>query len=319
MAVYTKITKHMLESFLENYDLGKLLSFIGIQEGVENTNYKLIMSTGSYIFTIFEKRVNENELPFFVELKNHLFKKNFLCPKPISNKDGIYINKIKNKPCLITTFLNGKKVKFINELHCQQLGKQIALMHINTSDLKIFRENNLSQNYWAKLFDNFKYNKNNKYKYMFKIVEEEINFLENNWPKKLPSGIIHSDVFHDNVFFDNNFFSGIIDFYFACYDFYSYELAICINAWCFNSQNKLDVSKSLALLHSYQNYRKISKIEQKTFPIVLRGAAMRFLLTRLNDSIFYKKKSYVKIKDPLEYFQILLFHKNNNTLSNFGF
>ena len=318
MAVYTKIDNQLIESFLENYELGKLLSFTGIQEGVENTNYKLVMSTGSYIFTIFEKRVDEKDLPFFIQLKTHLVEKNFLCPKPISNKNGIYINQINNKACVINTFLKGEKANFIKENHCQQLGEQVALMHMKTLDFKLSRQNNLSQQHWKKLFGHFRYNQNTEYKELFDNIDIEINFLEKNWPKELPSGIIHADVFQDNVFFNNNVFSGMIDFYFACNDYYSYELAICINAWCFNSQYELNTNKSAALLHSYQNHRKLSKTEQEALPTLLRGAAIRFLLTRLNDFIYHKEEAYVKPKDPMEFFRILHFHQNNNSLSNIG-
>ena len=187
-------------------------------------------------------------------------------------------------------------------------------MHNNTFDLKLFRENNLNYRWWRNLFEKFKHNKNTEYKKIFEDINSEIDFLEKNWPQELPSGIIHADVFKDNVFFINNSFSGIIDFYFACNDYYAYELAICINAWCFNNQYKIDTKKSITLLQSYQNFRKISEIEQKAFPILLRGAALRFLLTRLNDIIFHKKSDYVQPKNPMEYFHILNFHQNNKLL-----
>ena len=314
MAVYTKIDTQLLKSFLKNYELGKLLNFEGIQEGVENSNYKLIMSTGSYILTIFEKRIDEKDLPFFILLKKHLFEKNFLCPKPISNKKNIYINKIKNKACVINTFLKGKKASSITKKHCQQLGKQIALMHINTRDFNLTRKNNLNQLCWRNLFKKFRHNQGTEYKKLFEDINREIDFLEKNWPKDLPAGIIHADLFQDNVFFYNNILSGIIDFYFACNDFYAYELAICVNAWCFNSQYEFDVNKSNALLHSYQKYRNLLETEKKAFPILLRGAAIRFLLTRLNDLIYHQEDAYVDPKNPMEYFNILHFHQNNDFL-----
>jgi len=309
----------MLESFLDNYNIGKLLSFEGIQEGVENSNYKLFMSTGLYILTIFEKRVDEKDLPFFIQLKKHLVQKNFLCPKPISNKKGNYINYVKNKACIINTYLKGKKASSITKNHCQQLGQYLAIMHLKTEDFKLSRKNTLSQEYWKNLFEHFRYNNNIEYNKLFKKINIEIDFLDKNWPKDLPSGVIHADAFQDNVFFDNNVFSGIIDFYFACNDFYAYELAICINAWCFNSQYVLDTNKSTALLDSYQKNRKLLEKEQKAFPILLRGAAMRFLLTRFNDLIYHSEEAYVDPKDPMEFFNILQFHQNNNFVSNIGF
>ena len=319
MAVYTKINHNLLISFLENYKIGSLIAFEGIQEGVENSNYKLITSSGSYILTIFEKRVEKKDLPFFVELKNHLVRKNFMCPKPINSKVGSYINQIKNKPCLINSFLKGKKISFVNTNHCHQLGKQLALMHIDTYDFKLSRKNSLNQKNWRKLLEKFKYNKNTKYKKLFNEISLELKFLEKNWPRNLDKGVIHADVFQDNVFFKNGIFSGIIDFYFACNDYYAYELAICINAWCFNNKQVIDLNRSLALLNSYQSHRKLSKKEKLALPILLRGAAMRFLLTRLNDRIYHQKEAYVKPKDPMEYFHILKFHQNNNDLNKIGF
>ena len=315
MAVYTKINKQLLESFLENYELGKLLSFTGIQEGVENSTYKLITSTGLYILSIFEKRVDVKDLTFFIQLKNHLIAKNFLCRKPISNKKGDYINQIKNKSCLIISFLEGKNTSYITENHCLQLGKQLSSIHKNTSDFKLSRQNALSQKHWRSLFENIKYNQNTEYKNLFELINTELDFLDKNWPKNLPSGIIHSDLFQDNVLFNNNVISGIIDFYFACNDYYAYELGICINAWCFNSHNKFDTKKAVAMLNSYQNYRKLSEKEKKALPALLRGAAMRFLLTRLYDRIYHSEEAFVKPKDPMEYFNILKFHQNNNSLS----
>ena len=319
MAVYTKINQQTLKAFLENYDLGKLLNVEEIQEGVENSNYKLTMTSGSYILTIFERRVKEKDLPFFVQLKKHLVEKNFLCPKPISNKKGHYINQIKNKACMINSFLTGKKPDPVTEKHCKQLGEQIAIMHINTNDFKLSRENTLSQKYWRNLFENFRHNKNTEYQNLFDEINSELNFLEKNWPMDLPCGVIHADAFQDNVFFNKNIFSGIIDFYFACNDFYAYELAICINAWCFNSQFELDTNKSIALLNSYQNYRRLLEKEKEAFPNLLRGAAIRFLLTRLNDQIYHQKDAYVQPKNPTEFLNILQFHQNNNFMNKIGF
>ena len=188
-------------------------------------------------------------------------------------------------------------------------------MHLKTEDFKLSRKNTLSQEYWKNLFEHFRYNNNIEYNKLFKKINIEIDFLDKNWPKDLPSGVIHADAFQDNVFFNNNIFSGIIDFYFACNDYYAYELAICLNAWCFNSQNELDANKSTSFLHSYQKYRKLSEIEKNTFSILLRGAAIRFLLTRLNDIIFHQEEAYVQPKDPMEFFHILHFHQNNSFLS----
>ena len=319
MAVYTKIDRKTLEKFLKNYNLGKLISYEEIQEGIENTNYKLTISSGKYNLTIFEKRVKKSDLPFFVELKKHLFKKKILCPMPISNKKGKYINKIKNKSCLINTWLNGKKTKIINIIHCKELGKNIALMHLKTNDFKLTRKNSLGKNSWKNLFAKFKNKQQSKNKNLYRKIKIELDYLKSNWPINLPTGIIHADAFNDNIFFKRNNFSGIIDFYFSCKDYYAYDLAICINAWCFNSKYQLEVKKANALLQSYQKYRKLLLKEKNALPILLRGAAMRFLLTRVYDSIYQNKEAIVKSKDPMEYFKIMSFHKNNNILNQIKF
>ena len=264
-----------------------------------------------------KKELTKKDLPFFIQLQKYLVEKKFMCPKPISDKNSNYINHIKNKASVINTFLKGKKIDSITEQHCKQLGTQLSILHNNTCDFKLSRQNSLSQKYWINLFKKFRNTKNTEYKKLFEDINVEINFLEKNWPKNLPSGIIHADVFQDNVFFNNNVFSGIIDFYFACNDYYAYELAICINAWCFNSKNEFDTKKSTSILQAYQIHRKLLETEKKAFPILLRGAAMRFLLTRLNDYIYKQEHAFVKHKDPMEYFHILYFHQNNNLLKTF--
>ena len=319
MAVYTKIDEELLKLFLKNYNLGNLLSFVEVQEGVENSTYKLKMSSGTYILSIFEKRVKEEDLSFFIKLKNHLINKNFLCREPISNNDGDYINRIKNKCCVVIKYLNGKNIEIIENIHCNLLGNEVAQMHIKASDFKLTRKNSLNQKNWKNLFKNFKNNKNNNFSNLFDNINNELIFLDERWPNELPVGIIHADIFKDNVLFENNKISGIIDFYFACNDFFAYELAICINAWCFNSNNQMDLSKVDAFLKSYQNHRKLSNIEKSKLPILLRGAAIRFLLTRLNDHIYHPQDANVKPKDPIEYFNILSFHQNNNILNQVSF
>ena len=319
MAVYTKINLDILSNLLKKYEIGQLTSFEPIYEGVENTNYKIITSNNTYILTIFEKRVKKNDLPFFINLKNHLSKKNFQCPKPIENKIGEYIDSIKEKPCIIVSFLNGKKTSYITEENCEQLGNQISIMHNITLDLNISRENYLSQKYWREIFEGFRKFKKDKYNSLYKKINLELIFLKNNWPTNLASGIIHADVFQDNVFFKNGTFSGLIDFYFACNDYYAFELAICINAWCFSEKVDINTKNLSIFLNSYQKHRKLSNNEKNSLPILLRGAAMRFLLTRLHDLIFHNSNDYVEPKDPIEYLKILEFHQNYNCLKNIEF
>ena len=201
MAVYTLIKNNHLMNFLDDYKIGKLHSFEGILEGVENTNYKIVTSKDKYILTIFEKRVNIDELPFFIELQKHLSNKSIKCPKPIPDRNNNYINLIKEKKCVIMSFLEGKKLKSINPKHCYQIGEELAKMHQNTKDFKLKRENDLRQNKWKKIFEKSKNSNNSKYHDLFSDIENELNFLEKNWPEELPKGVIHADVFQDNVFF----------------------------------------------------------------------------------------------------------------------
>ena len=314
MAVYTSITKETLSSFLNNYSIGSLLNFEGIIDGVENTNYKITTTNNRYILTIFEKRVQQKDLPFFINLQNHLAKKEFLNPKPIKNKNGEYINQINNKPCVIMSFLEGSKTAKISTNHCRQIGKQLAIMHQHTFDFTFSRQNTLQQKNWKDLFEKFKDDKQNPYQNMFESIEKELDFLDQNWPKKLPFGIIHADVFQDNVFFINDVFSGIIDFYFACNDYFSYDLAICINAWCFEQNSVINNEKLNVLVEGYQNNKKLSAEEIIALPILLRGASIRILLTRLHDKIYHPQGAFVEPKDPIEFYQILEFHQKNKDL-----
>ena len=314
MAVFTPIDKIALESLLDNYDIGEIIHFEGILEGIDNTNFKILTTKNHYILTIFEKRIQKKDLPFFINLQNHLAKKKFLNPKPIKNKDGEYINKIMDKPCVIMSFLKGSKTTKISTSHCSQVGKQLAILHKLTNDFSLSRQNGLHQKYWISSFEKFKNHKENTYQYLFGSIEKELDFLNHHWPKDLPIGVIHADVFQDNVFFINNVFSGMIDFYFACNDFFAYELAICINAWCFEDNNEINNDKLTTLVDGYQKQRKLTTKEVKALPILLRGATMRILLTRLHDQIYHPKGAFVQPKDPMEFYKILEFHQKNKNL-----
>ena len=318
MAVYTKILKKNLEELISSYNIGNLTSFKGIEEGVENSNYRIKTSKGKYILTIFEKRVIKSELPFFIGLMNHLSKKRFKCPKPIKDRHGNYIRELKNKPCLIVSFIEGGWVKNINNNHCQQLGHYLAKLHIATKDFNLNRENNMGKNNWRRLYNNFKDKNKTKFNNIYKIIEKEIDTLNKRWPKQLSSGVIHADLFQDNFFFINDKFSGVIDFYFACNDFYVFELAICLNAWCFERDQSFNITKARSILKSYQKINPLNEEEKKYFPILSRGAALRFLLTRLNDLIYHNQKTLVKPKDPMEYLKILNFHQSITSINEYG-
>ena len=312
MAVYSPIDESEISSLLDQYNIGSLVKFEGILEGVENTNYKITTSQNSYILTIFENRVETKDIPFFINLKKHLAHKKFLCPKPINDIKGENINTLKNKSCVLVSFLSGKKVIDVSEIHCQQVGKVLASLHLQTKDFNEKRLNSMSHTQWENIFLKCKGNPNQNFIHMLPIIEEELLYLKKHWPRNLPNGIVHADVFKDNVFFQKNIFSGLIDFYFSCNDFLAYDIALTINAWCFNEQNLFDKNRYQALIKGYENQRKLTTEEKINFSILLRGASIRILITRLHDQIFHQDDAFVTPKDPNEYLAILQFHQKRN-------
>ena len=316
MAVYTPITKEKLSSFLENYNIGSLENFKGVLEGVENTNYKIITSQDTFILTIFEKRVKEQDLPFFIELQNHLSKKNIKCPSPIPNRNGQYINTIEDKTCVLMSFLEGKKINNATFIHCQQIGRLTAKIHLHSKDFTITRNNGLHQKHWRDIFKKCQNSKDNQYDELYQIIEQELQYLDNNWPKNLPTGIIHGDIFPDNVFFIDNNVSGLIDFYFSCNDFFSYDLAITTNAWCFDKKKSFKKENFDSLLKGYQQHINMSNDEKIHFNTLSRGAAMRILVTRLHDQLYHPDGAMVVPKDPFEFFDILKWHQNNSVFDS---
>ena len=308
MAIYTKLSFKEVSNILKSYSLGNLKNLKGIKEGIEYTNYLLNTTNGKYILTIYEKRVNTKELPFFINLMSHLSSNKIICPKPISNNSGLYIFKIKNKYASISSFVEGKGMLSHSTAACKTIGKNIARLHLATKNIKISRKNNLSINSWVKLNNSIKNKANLKIPGIHLFINKILQKLKKNWPNNIPSGIIHADLFPDNIFFLKNKFSGFIDFYFACNDLLVYDLAICINAICFDKSNKLDNQKVSAILQGYSTIRKLKKIELEALPNLLIGAAIRFFLTRLHDSIYLQKNAIVKVKDPIEYLNKIKFH-----------
>ena len=322
MAVYTKFDKKDIEEILSNYSIGKLKSFKGIQEGIENTNYYLLVEEKKYILTIYEKRVNPNDLPFFSKLMTGLNKKNYKCPVPIINNKNETISEHKGKKLMIVSFLEGKAKQVLSPTECMQVGIEVATMHEITKDFKIRRINNLSVKSWRNLFNSIKDQCTKINKDLPKLIETNLIDVEKNWPKNLPSGIIHADLFSDNIFFQNEKFSGIIDFYFSCNDFYSFEIAICFNALCFDGQKhnlSFNVTKAKNFIDGYSSIRKISDEERKAIKVLSQGAALRFLLTRVFDALNTVQGAIVKVKDPLEYLKRLEFHKNSKNFEDYFF
>ena len=320
MAIYTKLSKEKIVSIISNYNLGKMKKFEGIKEGIENTNYLVETDKGKFILTIYEKRVNNDDLPFFSKLMLELSNKNFICPKPILNKNNKYINDLDAKKFMLVSYLEGKSKINLSPNDCNSVGKQAARMHEITKNFNFKRNNDLSVDSWRKIFNQVKDKCNSIHPDLPKLIETNLKDVEKGWPENLPKGIIHADLFHDNIFFKNDNFSGFIDFYFSCNDFYAFEIAICFNALCFDGINEnlsFNVTKAKKFFDGYDQVRKISNEEKKYIKVLSQGAALRFLLTRVFDSINIVDDAVVKIKDPIEYLKRLEFHKNSKNFEDY--
>ena len=319
MAVYTNINKKDLSVINKKFKTHKFISFKGIKQGIENTNYLLKSKNEKFILTIFEKRVSKKEIPFFMKLMDRLNNLNFNCPKPLRNSNGHYLFKLKNKTACIVSFLKGKDKKILNIKNCYNVGKMVAAMHTSTKKIKLYRRNSMGVKNLNSLFNSIKF-KSKKFTNVEKFLKKNFIEIKKRWPKKLPNGIIHGDLFIDNIFFRNNKLSGVIDFYFAANDFYMYEIAICINALCFDkNKTKFSINKSKVknLIKGYESIKKISHREKKSLNILCRGAAMRYFLTRLYDYANTPKTALIKIKDPREYYQKLVIHNNLKTYKDY--
>ena len=317
MAIYTKISRNDVVSIEKKFNLGKIISFKGIKKGIENTNYLIRTKNNKYILTIFEKRVQKKDLPFFMSLMDKLNNHKINCPKPQKSKKGNYLVNIKNKPASIVSFVEGKDKNKLKIKDCYEIGKNIAKLHMVSKKIKLYRKNSMSLNSWSKLLNKI----GNKYKKievnLNELIKTSFADIKKRWPKKLTSGIIHGDLFIDNIFFKKNKFHGYIDFYFAANDFFMYEIAICINALCFDKKNRKFIfnrKKSKNFLKGYSSLRKLSKNEKNSLNTLCKGAALRYLLTRTYDYLNTPKNAIIKIKDPHEYIQKLKVH---NKFSNF--
>jgi len=308
MAIYTEISYSQVQLILKDYNIGHLKKLIGIKKGIENTNYLLVTSKNKFILTIYEKRVNSKELPFFMHLMQKLNAKQINCPEPILNKKRKFLFTVEKKLASITSFVHGKEKKNHSLNESKIIGNNIAKLHLATKNIKLYRKNNLSLQSWFALNNLIKKSKSKKINRLCKWIDTILQDLKKKWPNNLPSGIIHADLFHDNIFFLKKKFSGFIDLYFSCNDAYVYDLAICINAICFDSKFKFKVNKAKALLKGYQQIRKLTKKEILALPYLLRGAAIRFYLTRLYDQLNQQKGAIVKVKNPNEFLQKIKFH-----------
>jgi len=322
MAVYTKLSENKLKDFFTKYNLGKLLNYKEIKEGIENTNYFIKTERGKFILTLYEKRVDEKDLPFFMSLMKNLYDKNFPSPKPIININGNYISEISGKKAAVVSFLEGTSKKNLNPKNCYEIGINTAKLHLITKNLVAKRKNKLSVLSWRTIYNNVKKDCSKIHPDLIQIIEKNLEEIKYKWPKNLPSGIIHADLFPDNIFFKNDKLTGIIDFYFACNDFYALEIAVCLNALCFEGKNNnlsFNVTKAKKFIDGYSSIRKLSEDEKNSLKILCQGAAIRFLLTRVFDYLNLTEGAIVEIKDPVEYLKRLEFHNNVNDFRDYFF
>ena len=318
MAVYTEVPDDELARFVAEYDVGTLTSCKGIAEGVENSNFLLHTDRGAFILTLYEKRVALEDLPFFLGLMEHLALKNFTCPTPVKDRQGQALKQLAGRPAALITFLEGMWIRRPDTRHCSALGTAIARMHVAGEDFAMTRPNALSCKSWRPLLEQCGVQTDSFSPGLYEELAVELDVLEANWPDALPCGVIHADLFPDNVLFLNNTLSGVIDYYFACTDAYAYDIAVCLNAWCFELDGSFNVTKARALLSAYEVVRKLDRTEYDALPLLARGSAMRFLLTRLYDWLNTPEGAMVRPKDPIEYLAKLRFHRSVSSTLEYG-
>ncbi len=309
MAVYTEVPDDQLRAFVGGYGIGELLSAKGIAEGVENTNYVIETTSGRFILTLYEKRVQEADLPFFLGLVEHLARAGVACPTPLHDVAGRTFSTLCGRPASIVTFLDGMWTRRPGVAHCAAVGGALASLHAAAADFPLTRPNALTIGDWPRLAATAGERADTVSQGLAAAIAEELGFLGANWPTDLPFGVIHGDLFPDNVFFLREKLSGLIDFYFACNDFLAYDVAVCLNAWCFETDGSFNVTKGRALIGAYAAARPFDAAEIAALPVLARGSALRFLLTRLVDWLSVPPGALVKPKDPLEYLRKLRFHQ----------
>ncbi|WP_099865186.1 homoserine kinase [Pararhizobium haloflavum] len=318
MAVYTDITEDELTAFLADYDVGRLTSYKGIAEGVENSNFLLHTSDDSFILTLYEKRVDRSDLPFFLGLMEHLAEKGLSCPLPIKQRSGAMLGELAGRPAAMISFLEGMWLRRPKAQHCREVGAALAQMHLAGRDFSIKRANALSVSGWRPLWLMSRGSADTVEPGLIEEIEAELDHLEAHWPEGLPSGVCHADLFPDNVFFLGDRVSGLIDFYFACNDLFAYDVSICLNAWCFEKDGSYNLTKGMALLDGYDAVRPLSRAEREALPLLARGSALRFFLTRLYDWLTTPEGALVVKKDPMEYLRRMRLHRTIENAAEYG-
>ncbi len=299
MAVYTEIGDDELRSFAALYDIGAVLSCKGIAEGIENSNFLLTTEYGNFILTLYEKRVAPGDLPFFIALMDHLAHHGVACPTPVRARDGDALRELCGRPAAIVTFLNGMSPRRIEPFHCAELGTALARLHAAGDSFAMQRPNSLGVQSWRRLYESCAGRADEVMPGLADELDKELKFFDQAWPTGLPAGVIHADLFPDNVFFRDRRLTGLIDFYFACTDFRAYDIAVCLNAWCFEPDVSFNVTKARLLVGNYRAERPLAAAEIAALPLLARGSALRFLLTRLYDWLNQTAGALVRPKNPL--------------------
>jgi homoserine kinase type II len=318
MAVYTDVSDEELEAFIASYDLGALTSFKGIAEGVENSNYLVHTEAGPFILTLYEKRVRPEDLPYFLALMEHLAARGISCPLPVRDRENRILRELAGRPAVLISFLEGLWVRRPGITHCAGLGEALAQFHVAGLDFPMQRENDLSFSGWRDLFDAVRDQADSVIPGLKDVIASEIDYLGANWATGLPEGVIHADLFPDNVFFLDDKLSGLIDFYFACNDMLAYDIGVCLNAWCFEPDVSFNITKARVMLQAYERVRGLTHAELDAIPLLARGAALRFLLTRTYDLLNTDANALVKTKDPNEYVRKLCFHQRVGSYRDYG-
>jgi homoserine kinase type II len=318
LAVYTEVSDEALDGFLADYDLGAVLAFKGIAEGVENSNFLLACESGRFFLTLFEKRVRGDELPFFIGLMEHLARRGVNCPLPVRSRSGEALGRLADRPAVVVTFLNGISVKRPSARHCASVGEALASVHRAGEGFALHRPNALSIGGWPPLLAAAEARADEVAPGLAREAAQTLAALQKEWPTGLPEGVIHADLFPDNVLFLSEVLSGLIDFYFACNDAYAYDLAVCLNAWCFEPNASFNITKGMALINGYEKVRRLNAAEVEALPILARGSALRFMLTRLVDWLNVPPGAKVVPKDPIEYLKKMRFHAAIKNASDYG-
>lgn len=318
MAVYTEVTAEELADLLTAYDIGRPVSMKGIAEGVENTNYLVTTEQDDFILTLYEKRVACGDLPFFISLLEYLSDRGVPCPVPIQDRQGRVLQSLCGRSAALFSFLRGISVRRPSVAHCAAVGAELAKLHLAGRGFGMRRDNSLSLDGWERLRADLGGKADDLYPGLGNALDCELASLRSGWPAELPAGVIHADLFPDNVLVLNGEVTGMIDFYFACNDLLAYDIAICLNAWCFESDHSFNITKARALLENYRRVRPMTVEETEALPILARGAALRFLLTRAYDWFHTAPEALVRPKSPEEYLRKLRFHQRVKSLSEYG-